>query len=185
MNRVQTIMVIALSIIIPGIVVLLYYRSGKLEFGDWVLVLPTINAGLNSLTALLLIAAKVLIRKGNRVWHERLMLMAISIGFVFLISYITYHAAVDSTVFGDVDKNGELDNGELIAIGTSRLIYIGILLSHILLAAIVVPLVLFALVFALTGRFEKHKMIVKFTWPVWFYVSISGVLVYFMISPYY
>ena len=185
MNRIQTLLVIALSIIIPGTVVLLYYGSGKFDFGEWVYLLPSVNAVLNSVTVVLLILARVAIKRGNRILHERLMLTAISLGFLFLISYITYHAAVESTIFGDLNKNGSLESDELASIGGMRLVYVIVLLSHILLAAIVVPLVLFALVFALTERIEKHKKVVRFAWPVWFYVSTTGVIVYFMISPYY
>ena len=104
---------------------------------------------------------------------------------LFLVSYIIYHATSESTIFGDSNGNGILEMEEADQIGPLRKIYLAILFSHILLAAVVVPFVLFAFYFALTDRFEKHKKTVRFTLPVWLYVSVTGVVVYLMISPYY
>ena len=90
-----------------------------------------------------------------------------------------------STKFGDINQNGILEASELAAIGVWRYIYLGVLLSHILLAIVVVPFVLLALYHALTKKFEKHKKVTRFAFPIWLYVSVTGVLVYLMISPYY
>ena len=96
---------------------------------------------------------------------------AFALGALFLVSYVAYHSQVDSTKFG----------GE----GTIRTVYFLLLLTHISLAIVTVGLVLFTLYFALTGQYTKHKAIARWTFPVWLYVSVTGVIVYFMISPYY
>jgi putative membrane protein len=88
-------------------------------------------------------------------------------------------------IYGDIDSNGTLSSEELLAVGAFRTIYIGLLLSHIGLSVVVVPLVLLAFYFALNDQIDRHKRIVKFTWPIWFYVSVTGVLVYLMIKPFY
>ncbi len=113
------------------------------------------------------------------------MTTAFFLGILFLISYILYHSTTSSTIFGDVNRDGILDEAETVLAGGMRSIYLLILLSHILLAIIVVPLVLFAFYFALTDKFDKHKKIVRFTLPIWLYVSVSGVAVYLLIRPYY
>ena len=111
------------------------------------------------------------IKKGNRKTHERLMKLAILLSISFLLMYIAYHATSDSTKFG----------GE----GMIRYVYYFILISHILLSIIVIPFVLVTYVRALSKRFDKHKKIARITFPIWLYVAVTGVVVYFMISPYY
>ncbi|MEL7006832.1 MAG: DUF420 domain-containing protein, partial [Bacteroidota bacterium] len=104
---------------------------------------------------------------------------------LFLVSYIIYHSSSQSVKFGDINGDGSLSVKELEMIGSSRGAYLFILFSHILLSIGVVPLVLFAFYYALTGKIEKHKKLVRWTFPVWLYVSITGVIVYLMINPYY
>ncbi|GAA5022956.1 putative membrane protein YozB [Marivirga lumbricoides] len=177
----------ALSIIVPALVAVLIFAPQKLEgAGDWVYVLPHLNAALNSITSVVLILGLFFILRKNIAAHKTMMSIAFGLGSLFLISYVIYHAAADSTIFGDVNGNGVLEEAEKTGgIMFQRGVYVIILLSHIVLAAIVVPFVLFAFYFALTNRVEKHKKIVKFTFPIWLYVSITGVIVYLMISPYY
>ena len=110
---------------------------------------------------------------------------AFFLGVLFLVSYLLYHSTSDSTVFGDINSNGMLDDYEAEQVGSMRMIYLFILLSHIFFAVLVVPFVLFAFYFALTDRIEKHRKTVRFTLPLWLYVSVTGVLVYLMIRPYY
>lgn len=171
---------------IPVVVALLLAvpQTGKLGAVDvsWV---PGVNALLNSATALCLIAAFVMIKKGDILNHRRLMLTAFSLSSVFLVLYVLYHFQAPSTRFGDVDKNGILDAAELASVGIMRYIYLFILLTHILLAVVIVPMVLFSIYFGLTNQVIKHKRISKYTFPTWLYVAVSGVMVYIMISPYY
>ena len=174
------------SIFIPFAVALLLFIPAKLSVsGNWNLLLPHINGSINSITSLVLFFGFVMIKNQNRALHKNAMSIAFFLGVLFLISYILYHSTTPSTVFGDLNRDGVLDNEESIRIGYFRLIYLLILLSHILLAIIVVPFVLFAFYFALSEKFDKHKKLVKFTLPIWLYVSISGVVVYLLIRPYY
>ncbi|MGI9549578.1 MAG: DUF420 domain-containing protein [Aurantibacter sp.] len=137
----------------------------------WVGLLPHINASINATTSLLLITGLYFI-KTKRIGHHRItMLAAFFLGCLFLIGYIIYHSSVPSTSFG----------GQ----GTIRIVYYTLLISHIILAAVVVPFVLFALYYALQNKVSQHKRIVKVAYPIWLYVSITGVLVYYLIRPYY
>lgn len=133
--------------------------------------LPPIYATINGLTAVVLVVAVLMIKKGNRLAHERLMKLAIALSVCFLVLYIGYHMTSESTKYG----------GE----GVVKLVYYFILISHIILSVAVIPLVLITYVKALSKRFDKHKKIAKITFPLWLYVAITGVVVYLMISPYY
>ena len=178
--------IILLSVLVPVAVAFLLFMPEKLSIaGDWVGFLPHLNGMINSVTSLILIMGFVFIRYNRIDYHRTAMTSAFLLGALFLVSYVIYHAAAPSTVFGDVNGNGVLEVSEADQIGPMRNIYLAILMSHILLAAIVVPFVLFAFYYALSGRFDKHKKIVRITLPVWLYVSITGVVVYLMISPYY
>jgi len=129
--------------------------------------LPSVNAVLNSLSALLLLVGYLFIRRG-KVWAHRLfMLSALTASTLFLISYLTYHFQVGSVPF----------QGQ----GWIRWIYFTILISHTILAAVIVPLVLLTLFRALKGNFERHKRIARWTLPLWLYVSVTGVVVYWML----
>jgi len=134
-------------------------------------VLPLINALLNGACALLLIGALIAVKKGNIDLHQRMIYTAMGLSLLFLVVYIMYHTTAGHTKFG----------GE----GTIKYIYLIILLTHILLAAIQAPFVLYAFLYGYTGQKEKHKRIVKFSYPIWLYVSITGVICYLMILPYY
>ena len=147
--------------------------------------LPPIYAAINGATALLLIAAVVMIKKGNRKAHEKLMKLAIVFSCLFLVMYVAYHMTSDTTFYGDIDHNGELSATEIAAVGSSRLIYYIILFSHILLSIAVIPFVLVTYVRGITENFQAHKRLAKITFPLWLYVAVTGVVVYFMISPYY
>ena len=184
-KKIQNI-ILFLSIVIPLTVALLVFIPGKLSVsGSWNLYLPHINGSINTITSLVLLFGFIMIKKGNQELHKRAMITAFTLGVLFLISYILYHSTTSSTIFGDLNRDGILDGEESALAGFTRSMYLLILLSHILLAIIVVPLVLFAFYFALTDKFEKHKKVVRFTLPIWLYVSISGVVVYLLIRPYY
>lgn len=165
--------IVLVSIVIPVVVAILFGVKLK-DFGynvEPLTFLPPIYATINGITALVLIAAVMAIKKGNRKLHERLMTTAIALSLAFLVMYIAYHMTSDSTKFG----------GE----GVIRYIYFFILISHILLSIAIVPLVLITYVRAIAKNFENHKKIARITYPLWLYVAITGVIVYLMISPYY
>jgi len=185
-NRVYLRAIYVVSIVIPLAVAALMLLPTKFALaGDWIRVLPKVHAGINSLTVVSLVSAFLAIKKGNVKLHRSLMFVSLFLGLLFLLSYIMYHSSVDSVKFGDIDHDGMLSDAELAAVGASRSLYLGILASHILLSILVVPFVLFAFYYALTSQISRHKRMVKFTFPVWLYVSVTGVIVYFMISPYY
>jgi len=178
--------IIGVSIIIPiAVAVLIYLPDKNQDFGGWVKQIPAFNAMVNSVTAFVLLIAFIAIKKKNVGLHKNMMMSAFVLGALFLIAYIVYHYYVPSVKFGDTNGDFELDETEALAIGSLKYFYYFVLLSHIGLSMVVVPLVLFAFYFALTNKIDRHKKLVKYTFPIWFYVSISGVLTYFMISPYY
>ena len=161
-------LILFLSILIPLLVAFLFRI--KIDGYDFSF-LPPIYASINGLTAILLIIAVWAIRNKHRQLHENLMKTCIGLSASFLLMYVLYHITSDSTAY----------EGE----GLIRYIYYFILITHILLSIAVIPMVLFTLSRALTGNFEKHKALAKFTFPVWLYVAVTGVVVYLMISPYY
>jgi putative membrane protein len=130
-------------------------------------IFPVINATLNGTSALLLIAAYVMIRRGRIATHRALMLTAVGTSTLFLISYLYYHWHV-----GSVHFQGR---------GWSRRVYFSILISHTILAATIVPLVIITLSHALWARFDRHRAIARWTYPIWLYVSVTGVVIYVML----
>lgn len=144
-----------------------------------------LNAVFNSLVSVLLIAALWAVKKRNLLLHKKLMLTAIVLSVLFLLSYIAHHLLTDATKFGDMDHDGIVNDQEKAAVGTVRYIYYALLLTHIPLAGIILPFILFTAYRALTGEFAKHTKLARLTWPVWFYVAVSGVVIYLMIEPYY
>jgi putative membrane protein len=162
-----------LSIIIPIAVAALFgINLRKLGFNvEPLSFLPPIYATINGVTAILLVAAVIAIKKGNKKLHEQLNTTAIACSLLFLVMYIAYHMTSDSTKFG----------GE----GFIRYVYYFILITHIVLSIIIIPLVLTTYMKAKLTRFVEHKKIAKITFPLWLYVAVTGVIVYIMISPYY
>jgi len=130
-------------------------------------IFPVINATLNGTSAVLLVTAHSMIQKGRMAAHRALMLAAVATSTLFLISYLYYHAHVGSVKF----------QGQ----GWSRRVYFSILISHTILAAAIVPLVVITLVRALQERFDRHRAIARWTYPLWLYVSLTGVVIYFML----
>lgn len=172
-NRIFKRLFILISFLIPAIVVMLLMlpKGDAGQIKPWIYSLPFYNAIINTLTAILLILGVYFVKSDKVNYHKISMGGAFLLGTIFLIFYVIYHSNAPSTKFG----------GE----GMIRYVYFFFLLSHILLAFIVVPLVLSAVYFAVSEKIDKHRKIVKFTFPVWLYVSITGVIVYLMISPYY
>lgn len=167
-NKKYNKLIVVLSVVIPIAVALLFGVKIDMELP---LFLPPVYATINALTVVLLIAAVVAIKKGNRKMHELLMKVAILCSLVFLVLYVLYHMTSDSTPYG----------GE----GSLRLLYFVILISHIVLSIAVIPFVLLTYVRAITNNFDLHKKIAKITFPLWLYVASTGVVVYLMIAPYY
>lgn len=159
-----------IAIVLPVAVAILYYLP-KGDAGELVRSIPMFNAILNGATFTVLVIGIVAIKRGNKVLHAHMMKSAFMLGVLFLIGYVTYHAQVESTHFG----------GE----GMIKFVYFFLLITHIVLAAGLAPLVLITISRALKSDFEGHKKIARWTYPIWMYVSITGIIVYLMIAPYY
>ena len=191
-SKKYNISIIIVSIVVPLVVALLLFikwESDKLIFDlrspNFVPIillenlpnakpltfLPPIYATINGLTAMFLVTAVYSIKKGNKIIHEKLIKVCISLSLAFLVMYIAYHITSDPTKFGGT--------------GLIAYLYYFILISHILLSITVIPFVLISYVRAITNDFERHKKISKITFPIWLYVAVTGVIVYIMISPYY
>ena len=158
-----------ISIAIPVVVAILFTvripNVASLSF------LPPIYATVNGITTVILLLALKAIKSKNINLHKNLMKTAIALSLAFLLMYVAYHMTSDSTPYG----------GE----GFIRYVYFFILISHIILSIGIIPMVLFTYVRAFTRQFEDHKKIARYTFPIWLYVAVTGVIVYFMISPYY
>ena len=162
-------LIVAVSILVPVVVAILF--TVRIPGVEPLIFLPPIYAGINALTAILLIVSVILIKNKKRKLHALLMRICIGLSLLFLVMYIAYHKTSDPTPFG----------GE----GTIKYIYYFILISHILLSICVIPFVLITYVRAITNNIVMHKKIAKITFPLWLYVAVTGVIVYLMISPYY
>lgn len=164
-KRIITVLSIVIPVAVAGLFVIKIPNVEPLRF------LPPVYASINALTAMLLIASVIAIKKGNRKLHEQLNTTAIICSVLFLLMYVAYHMTSDSTKFG----------GE----GIIKSVYYFILITHILLSIIIIPFVLITFMRARLGKFPEHKKIAKITFPLWLYVAVTGVIVYLMISPYY
>lgn len=152
---------------------------------SFIFKLPMVNAILNGTCSVLLIVSLLAIKKRNIPLHRKLNLTAFILSSLFLVSYVTAHYFIPDTKYGDVDNNGIMDAAESAAVSGIKPVYLVILLSHIFLAVIVLPLVLLSFYYGLTDQREKHKKLTRFSYPIWLYVTVTGVVVYLMISPYY
>lgn len=161
-----------IAIAVPVVVAILLFMPSKIDVAsDWVFFLPHLNAVINSAATIALIAAVIFIKNGNIPMHKASMTTAFGLGAIFLVSYVIYHATAESTSFG----------GQ----GWIRPVYYFILISHIILAAIALFPILLAYYYGYMDKRAQHKKIVKFAFPIWLYVTVTGVVVYLMISPYY
>ena len=159
-------LIIAVSIVIPIVVAILF--GVKIEGFD-LTFLPKIYAGINGITAVVLISALIAIKARKIQLHRGLIRIALLLSLMFLVLYVAYHMTSDSTPYG----------------GESRMLYFSLLISHIVLSVAVIPVVLFTYLFAWEGNFERHKKWTKIAFPIWLYVAVSGVIVYILISPFY
>ena len=180
-------LIITVSLVVFAAVTLLgkYNLAGRdiLPFNPR--IFATINAWINGTVALLLIAGLLTVKNKNYRLHKNIMLLAMVLSILFLVSYIGHHLFAGETAYGETDGIKGLSAAERDAAGSIRSLYLGLLLTHIPLAGLALPFILFAAYRALTGDYEKHKKMVRWIWPVWLYVAVTGVLIYWMIEPYY
>ncbi len=162
-----------------------YNLAGKVSLPFDVHIFALINALTNSLVAVLLIAGLLAVKNKNYLLHKKIMLFAIGLSLLFLLSYICHHLFAGEAIYGETDGIKGLSDAEKAAVGGMRTVYLAILITHIPLAGLALPFILFAAYRALTGDYEKHKKLVRIIFPLWLYVAVTGVVIYFMISPYY
>ncbi len=177
--------IISLSVIVFIAIVALSRIEWKPELGFDIHIFATINAFINSAVTILLLGGLIAVKRKKFLLHKKVMITAMVLSAIFLISYVLHHLFAGSTLFGDADHDGIVTEVEKLTVGNSRMIYFVILVTHILLAAIILPFILYTSYRALTGEWEKHKKLARITWPIWFYVAITGPIIYLMISPYY
>jgi putative membrane protein len=164
-------LIIAFSIIVFAVVVVLGRVKLDVNLGFDQHIFARINALINTFVVLLLLSGLWAAKDKRFATHKRLMLWAIGLSVLFLVSYILHHLFTGETKYG----------GE----GLSKILYYAILFTHIPLAGLILPFILFTAYRALTGDYTKHRKLAKITWPLWLYVAVTGVIVYLMINPYY
>lgn len=166
-----TFIVLAVSAVALLVLVGVIYGHGRAaEVPAWISWLPAVNAVLNGTSAVFLVLAYRAIRRRDVVTHSRRMLTSLAASALFLVSYIVYHSVHGDSKFGGV--------------GLVRPVYFFILVTHIVLSAVALPLVFLSLFFSLSGRFPNHRKIARYTFPVWLYVSVTGVLVFALLRIY-
>ncbi|QQS31062.1 MAG: DUF420 domain-containing protein [Sphingobacteriales bacterium] len=164
--------IVIISVLVPILVAILFRLPQiDIQLPFDVMVLPKLHAIINATVTLLLLTSFYFIKRKKVTQHKICNITALVLSALFLVSYVTYHAMTESTKFG----------GE----GIVKYIYYFILLTHIVLAALILPLILFTFLRAFSGNFDRHRRLARWTMPLWLYVSVTGVLVYLMISPYY
>lgn len=165
------VVILGVSLAALALLLVVIYGHGRAEtVPGWVSSLPAANAFLNGTSAVFLVLAYLSLRRRAFAAHARNMLGAMGASSLFLVSYITYHA-----VHGDTKFAGQ---------GAIRPVYFFILISHVVLSAVVLPLIFSSFFFSLAGRFPKHKKVSRYTLPIWLYVSVTGVLVFAMLRAY-
>ena len=152
---------------------------------SFVQYLPALNATLNGSCTVLLLLSLWFIKQKNVAMHKKINLTAFVLSALFLVSYILAHYFMPDVKFGDLNHDNTLDDAERNLAGGVRTFYLIILTTHIILAALVLPAILISFYFGLKNEVVKHRKIVRYTYPVWLYVTITGVVVYLMVKPYY
>jgi len=178
-------LILTFSFVIFAAVVLLGQFKLHVSLGFNVHIFAKLNALINGLVAILLVAALIAVKNQKYETHKTLMLFSLALSIIFLVSYVTHRLLSGEAVFGDANHDGILSADEKAAVGSMRLVYFIILITHVFLAAIILPFILFTAYRALIAEFPMHKKLARYTWPLWFYVAVTGPVVYYFISPYY
>jgi len=163
----------------------LLMRRVKIELGMDFSFLPPVIAGLNVLTAVMLLFSLYFIKNKQIERHRRANYAALSFSVLFLLCYVLYHFTTPEIRYGDFDHNGIVSAEEAVRVASSRAIYLIILLTHIVLAAVILPFILLTFNRAYTGQYERHRRMARWVYPFWLYVAISGPICYLMLRPFY
>jgi len=178
-------LIIVFSVVVFAAIALLGRYNLDVDPGFNVHIFAKLNAFINSAIAILLVAALIAVKQKQYTVHKGIMLFALALSVIFLLSYIAHHLLAGEARFGDANHDGIVTDDEKAAVGAIRYVYLVILSTHILLAAIILPFILFTAYRALIAEYPQHKKLARYTWPMWFYVAVTGPVVYWMISPYY
>lgn len=152
---------------------------------SFIYLFPHIIGGINAACSILLIISLIFIKRKNIQAHKVTNVITFILSAIFLVFYIVFHLYEKDTKFGDIDHNGIVSAAELAAVGATRYVYWFILFTHIVLAVVVLPLILISFLRGFSMQVERHRKIVRWSYPIWLYVAVTGVIVYVMISPYY
>lgn len=184
-DKKATRLIILFSVIVFAAVVLLgrYKLNVQLPFN--VHIFAKLDAFINSIVAVLLVTALIAVKNKRYNTHKVIMLFALALSIIFLVSYVAHRLLAGEARFGDANHDGILSDAEIAAVGNVRYVYYVILGTHVVLAAVILPFILFTAYRALVAEYPQHKKLARYTWPMWFYVALTGPIVYWMICPYY
>lgn len=147
--------------------------------------LPPFHAAVNAAAAVVLVIAFIAVMKGRIALHRRMIMVAMGLSVLFLLSYVAYHFTSNEVKFGDLNLDGVVDAAERARVGGTRTFYLLLLASHIILAAVSLPFILFTFIAGWTNRFAAHRRLASWVFPVWLYVAVTGPVCYWMLRPYY
>lgn len=147
--------------------------------------LPPFHAGVNALAAFVLVGALVSVLRGNITMHRRFILAAMGLSVLFLLSYVAYHFTSSEVKYGDLNRDGALSAAEQAAVAGTRPAYLALLISHIVLAGISLPFILFTFIAGWTNHFKEHRKLARWVFPMWLYVAVTGPICYWMLRSYY
>lgn len=184
-DKKASLLIITFSLIVFIAVSVLSRVQVKVDLGFDIHLFAKANAVINSLVTVLLITALIAVKSKRYLLHKKLMMTAMVLSFLFLVSYILHHLFAGESVYGDINHDGVADAAEIAAVGSLRTIYRIILFPHIVLAGVILPFILYTAYRAQIGEWPGHRKLAKITWPIWLYVAVTGVVIFFMISPYY
>jgi putative membrane protein len=178
----------AVAYVVSAVVLLLVglmRRIDKLDFGIDFSFLPPLHSALNALAAVFLLVALYHIRRGAVEKHRRSIYAALVCSGLFLLSYVVYHLTTEEIRFGDADHDGTVSAAELAAVGAWRTVYLVLLLTHVVLAGVILPFILLTFNRAFTGQYARHRRMARWVYPLWLYVAITGPICYLFLRPYY
>jgi len=184
-DKLAYILIGVFSVIVLAVVTFLSKFTLEVELPFDKHIFALINAVINSAVAVLLIAGLIAVKQKNYTLHKSIMLTAMVLSLLFLVTYIAHHLLAGEAKFGDANFDGVVDDAEKALLGNTRPFYLILLGTHIVLAATSLPFILFTAYRALTSDFAAHKALSKKVWPIWFYVAVTGPIVYLMIKQYY